>query len=161
MSNDELKNIVWVNKLSKNVTDDDVEEHFEECGDVKTVFMCSSRNRDSTYCFVEFVDEEGAKNALKMNGTKLGDECLVVALADNKQYDRSVKRTEARTKLNEKVEEEIKDMNKTEAYYYGFNQGKKYMLKKMTRVGPKRNVRHVRKHNVPEKVEKVEKEATD
>lgn len=145
MSSDELKNIIWVNKLSKNVTDDDVREHFKECGEIKIVFICSSRNRNFTYCFVEFTDENGAQKALEKNDTELGDGQVVVALADNRQYERSVRRTETRTKLNEKVEEEIKDMDKTSSYYYGFIQGKKYMLRKMTRTNPRRNVRYVRK----------------
>jgi RNA recognition motif-containing protein len=141
MASDELKNIIWVNRLSKNVTEEDIKEHFKECGEIKTIFICLSKNRNSTYCFVEFTNEECAQKALDKNNTELGGNDIVVAIADNVQYDRSVRRTDARVKLNEKIEDEIKDMDKLSSYYYGFSQGKKYMLKKMTRTHPKRNGR--------------------
>jgi RNA recognition motif-containing protein len=145
MASDEQGNIVWVNRLSKNVVDEDIKEHFKECGEIKTIFICSSKNRNFTYCFIEFVNNDCAQKALVKNNTSLGDTQIVVALADNTQYDRSVKRTDARSKLNDKIEEEIKDMNKLSSYYYGFSQGKKYMLKKMARTQPiKRNVRQSR-----------------
>ena len=154
MSNDELKNVIWVNKLSKNVTENKVRDHFKDCGEIKTVFICSSRNRNSLYCFIEFIDENSAQKALEKNDSQLNEETdedqITVALANNRLYERSVRRTDARSKLNEKVAEEIKDMDKTDTYYYGFSQGKKYMLKKMTTSNPRRNVRYIKKHKYNE-----------
>lgn len=147
MSSEEVTNVVWINRVSKNVTDNDVREHFQDCGTVSEVFICSSRNRSFTYCFVKFENNESVQNALKKNDTQLGDHKIVVALADNRLYERSVKRAEARSQLNDKVVEEIKDMDTTSAYYYGFSQGKKYMLKRMTRVNPRRNLRRSNNNN--------------
>ena len=45
-------------------------------------------------------------------------------------------------KLNEKIGKDIKNMTKMDAYYHGFSQGKKNMLRTMTRTN-RRNVRYV------------------
>ena len=64
MSNDELRNIVWVNKLPLDVTESDVTSHFSPCGEVVNVVICSSKNRNYAYCFVEFKSEEELYKAL-------------------------------------------------------------------------------------------------
>jgi RNA recognition motif-containing protein len=143
MASGELKNVVWVNKLPKNVTEEQVRTHFKGCGQMKNVFVCSSRNRNMTYCFVEFSTKTGTEKALKMDGCTYGDGTLTVALADVRLYERSVRRTEERDRIRQMVEEEIKDMSKLDAYYYGFSQGKKNILRKVTRprrVGRQRNL---------------------
>ena len=146
MSNEELKNTVWVNKLSKDVSKDNILEHFKGCGNVQNVSICSSRNRNFTYCFLEFENNDSVQQALALNESKLGEENITVALADSRLYERSIRRTDAKLKLNEKVVEEIQNMDKLEAYYHGFRQGKKYMIKKMTRNNGRRNVRYVRRN---------------
>lgn len=142
----EVKNIVWVNRLAPQITEEQVREHFVDCGEVSDVFVCSSRNRNSTYCFVTFVDESCAQKALDLNNTVLGDSQINVALADDRLYARSVKRTEAKARLDAQIDEAIQNMTKTEAYHYGFSQGKKYILKRMS--GNQRHVQYRRHDNV-------------
>lgn len=135
MSSDELKNIVWVNKLAKDVTEDDVRTHFVKCGSIKTLLLCSSRNRMLSYCFIEFDNESCAQKALGMNDTTMGSDRIVVATANARSYERSVKRTEARARINAKVTEDIKGMSEQEIYHYGFKQGRRYTLNQMSRIG--------------------------
>jgi RNA recognition motif-containing protein len=158
MSNNELNNTVWVNKLSLDTTENNVNEYFSTYGKISKTTFCSSssvvgsRQRSTSYCFVEFENAESAAKVLESDHD-IDNVRVQVALADFKLYSRSVKRIADREKLNEKIEDSIKDMNKTDAYYYGFAQGKKYMLKNITRTPTKpRNIRYNK--NV-EKVEKV------
>jgi RNA recognition motif-containing protein len=129
---DEQRHIVWVNKIYKDVTKNNIQELFEECGTITNITMCSS-NRNFSYCFIEFEDETGAQNALEKNDTLLENQNLIVALADINLYNKSIKKNDFHQKLASKIDEEIKDMTKEEAYYYGFRQGKKYFLKQMTK----------------------------
>ena len=144
MSNDELGNVVWVNKLFRDVTENNIRERFAQYGDITNVFMCSSRNRNTTYCFVEYQDESSAQKALSEAGSVWNELEIEVALAERRLFTRSIRRNEARDKLNQRIVEKIEGMNPLEAYFCGFSEGKKYMLRRVTQSAPRRNIRYNR-----------------
>ena len=129
---DEQRHIVWVNKVYKDVTKENIHELFENCGKIMDIVMCSS-NRNLSYCFIEFNDEKGVQNALEKNDTLLGNQNLVVAQADLNLYNKSIKKNDFHKRLASKIDVEIRELSKEEAYYHGFRQGKKYFLKQMTK----------------------------
>lgn len=129
---DEQRHIVWVNKIYKDVTKNNIKKLFENCGTIKDITLCSS-NRNFSYCFIEFDDENGVKNALEKNNTMFENQNLIVAIADINLYNKSIKKNEFQKKLASKIDDEIKDLSVKDAYYYGFKQGKKYFLKQMTK----------------------------
>jgi len=135
--------IVWANRLSKEMTEEMVRGHFSSYGTLLKVTMCPSRQSNSAYCFLEYESEEVAQRVAATDHS-LDGSLLQVAMADPTLYNRSVRRTSNREKLNVKVEDEIKDMSRSEAYYYGFAQGKRYMMKNLTKSTNRREVRYNR-----------------
>ena len=90
---EELKHIVWVNKIYRDVTKDNIQELFKECGDITNITMCSS-NRNLSYCFIEFSNEAGAQLALEKNDTVLDNQNIVVAIADINLYNKNIKKND-------------------------------------------------------------------
>jgi len=138
--------IVWVNRLSKETSEEVVRDYFGSYGKLLKVTMCPSRQYNNAYCFLEYGSDELAKEVAAMEHT-LGDSQLQVAMADPTLYERSIRRSSNREKLSQKVDEEIKDMSKSDAYYYGFAQGKRYMMKNLTKTTERRSVRYDRPFN--------------
>lgn len=80
---------VYFGDVSFNATEDDVRQHFKNCGQIVQVKLLmrddgKSRGRG----FIKFSDEKSMKNALKINGTEMMGRRIVVEQPMNKSNDR-------------------------------------------------------------------------
>ncbi|KAF8640109.1 hypothetical protein AX17_001345 [Amanita inopinata Kibby_2008] len=85
---------VFVGNVDSSITVQRIEEYFSQCGKVFRVLLRCSRGRpigvaqpdaglttrDRLYASVEFKDYRGARNAMRLNGTKLDGRKLVVSI---------------------------------------------------------------------------------
>ena len=82
---------VWVGGLSRDATDADVRAFFEEQvgGTVSAQVRHTSRDAEGTgvYAFVKFGDLERAQQALRLSGTSLGPDEIVVRAARGTEHD--------------------------------------------------------------------------
>jgi RNA recognition motif-containing protein len=131
MSHQEVNNIIWVNKIVKGTTETVIRELFSEYGEIKSVLLCESRNRQSLFCFIEFDQTSSSQKALEKHDFKQSDgTLLVVANVNIKQYMATIKKMENKNKIRTEVTKVIQNMSAEDAYYYGFKEGKKYVLQK-------------------------------
>lgn len=126
-----LNNVLWVNRLPKDMTETDIGTYFGSYGSIVKTTVCSSKQRPTSYCFVEYEDENFDHGVLTTEYV-LDNVRIQVEMADKKLYDRCVKRLENRYRLEHTIHNKIQDMSVSDAYYYGFSQGKKYMIKNLS-----------------------------
>ncbi|KAL1565490.1 Poly(A) RNA polymerase cid13 [Salvia divinorum] len=69
---DVIKRTVYVSDIDHQVTEEQLAALFIGCGQVVDCRVCGDPNSVLRFAFVEFTDEEGARNALSLGGTMLG-----------------------------------------------------------------------------------------
>ncbi|KAI3762363.1 hypothetical protein L1987_52791 [Smallanthus sonchifolius] len=69
---DVIKRTVYVSDIDQQVTEEQLAALFVNCGQVVDCRVCGDPNSVLHFAFVEFTDEEGARNALTLGGTMLG-----------------------------------------------------------------------------------------
>ncbi|XP_073159295.1 polyadenylate-binding protein-interacting protein 12-like isoform X2 [Henckelia pumila] len=71
-SDDVIRRTVYVSDIDHQVTEEQLAALFINCGQVVDCRVCGDPNSVLRFAFVEFTDEEGARNALSLAGTMLG-----------------------------------------------------------------------------------------
>ncbi|KAL3650595.1 Poly(A) RNA polymerase cid13 [Castilleja foliolosa] len=71
-SDDVIRRTVYVSDIDHQVTEEQLAMLFIGCGQVVDCRVCGDPNSVLRFAFVEFTDEEGARNALRLAGTMLG-----------------------------------------------------------------------------------------
>ncbi|GER46745.1 polyadenylate-binding protein [Striga asiatica] len=69
---DVIRRTVYVSDIDHQVTEEQLAALFINCGQVVDCRVCGDPNSVLRFAFIEFTDEEGARNALSMSGTVLG-----------------------------------------------------------------------------------------
>ncbi|XP_071929295.1 polyadenylate-binding protein-interacting protein 12-like [Coffea arabica] len=69
---DVIRRTVYVSDIDHQVTEEQLAALFLSCGQVVDCRVCGDPNSVLRFAFVEFTDEEGARNALSLAGTMLG-----------------------------------------------------------------------------------------
>ncbi|KAK4403707.1 Polyadenylate-binding protein-interacting protein 12 [Sesamum angolense] len=69
---DVIRRTVYVSDIDHQVTEEQLAALFISCGQVVDCRVCGDPNSVLRFAFVEFTDEEGARNALSLSGTMLG-----------------------------------------------------------------------------------------
>ncbi|KAI3756629.1 hypothetical protein L1987_56451 [Smallanthus sonchifolius] len=69
---DAIKRTIHVSDIDQQVTEEQLAALFISCGQVVDCRVCGDPNSVLRFAFIEFTDEEGAKNALSLAGTMLG-----------------------------------------------------------------------------------------
>ncbi|KAI7738205.1 hypothetical protein M8C21_027158 [Ambrosia artemisiifolia] len=69
---DVIKRTVYVSDIDQQVTEEQLAALFVNCGQVVDCRVCGDPNSVLHFAFIEFTDEEGARNALTLSGTMLG-----------------------------------------------------------------------------------------
>ncbi|KAJ0602943.1 putative RNA recognition motif domain, ataxin-2, RNA-binding domain superfamily [Helianthus annuus] len=69
---DAIKRTIHVSDIDQQVTEEQLAALFVSCGQVVDCRVCGDPNSVLRFAFIEFTDEEGAKNALSLAGTMLG-----------------------------------------------------------------------------------------
>ncbi|KAH6815415.1 CTC-interacting domain 11 [Perilla frutescens var. hirtella] len=69
---DVIRRTVYVSDIDHQVTEEQLAALFISCGQVVDCRVCGDPNSVLRFAFVEFTDEEGARNALSLAGTMLG-----------------------------------------------------------------------------------------
>ncbi|KAL8095642.1 polyadenylate-binding protein-interacting protein 12-like [Apium graveolens] len=67
-----IKRTVYVSDIDHQVTEEQLAALFISCGQVVDCRICGDPNSVLRFAFVEFTDEDGARNALSLAGTMLG-----------------------------------------------------------------------------------------
>uniref|UniRef100_A0A5B6Z423 Putative polyadenylate-binding protein-interacting protein 12-like n=1 Tax=Davidia involucrata TaxID=16924 RepID=A0A5B6Z423_DAVIN len=67
-----IRRTVYVSDIDHQVTEEQLAALFISCGQVVDCRVCGDPNSVLRFAFVEFTDEEGARNALSLAGTMLG-----------------------------------------------------------------------------------------
>ncbi|KAA8533542.1 hypothetical protein F0562_031024 [Nyssa sinensis] len=67
-----IRRTVYVSDIDQQVTEEQLAALFISCGQVVDCRICGDPNSVLRFAFVEFTDEEGARNALSLAGTMLG-----------------------------------------------------------------------------------------
>ncbi|KAL2556295.1 Polyadenylate-binding protein-interacting protein 11 [Forsythia ovata] len=67
-----IRRTVYVSDIDHQVTEEQLAALFIGCGQVVDCRVCGDPNSVLRFAFVEFTDEEGARNALSLAGTMLG-----------------------------------------------------------------------------------------
>jgi hypothetical protein len=96
---------VWVGNLEYSVSDQEIKDHFSQCGDVDDVRLPtdSQTGRNKGFCFVRFKANEAATLAKQeLDGTELGSRLIKVELALSKakppERERSHRRGDRRSR---------------------------------------------------------------
>ncbi|KAL5726756.1 Poly(A) RNA polymerase cid13 [Ranunculus cassubicifolius] len=69
---DTIKRTVYVSDIDQQITEEQLAALFINCGQVVDCRICGDPNSVLRFAFIEFTDEEGARNALSLQGTMLG-----------------------------------------------------------------------------------------
>ncbi|KAK9071601.1 hypothetical protein SSX86_008030 [Deinandra increscens subsp. villosa] len=69
---DVIRRTVHVSDIDQQVTEEQLAALFITCGQVVDCRICGDPNSVLRFAFIEFTDEEGARNALNLAGTMLG-----------------------------------------------------------------------------------------
>ncbi|XP_041990061.1 polyadenylate-binding protein-interacting protein 12-like isoform X2 [Salvia splendens] len=69
---DVIRRTVYVSDIDHQVTEEQLAALFIGCGQVVDCRVCGDPNSVLRFAFIEFTDEEGARNALSLAGTMLG-----------------------------------------------------------------------------------------
>ncbi|GJY74594.1 polyadenylate-binding protein-interacting protein 12-like protein isoform X1 [Tanacetum coccineum] len=69
---DVIRRTVHVSDIDQQVTEEQLAALFINCGQVVDCRICGDPNSVLRFAFIEFTDEEGARNALSLAGTMLG-----------------------------------------------------------------------------------------
>ncbi|XP_057786171.1 polyadenylate-binding protein-interacting protein 12 isoform X5 [Salvia miltiorrhiza] len=69
---DVIRRTVYVSDIDHQVTEEQLAALFINCGQVVDCRVCGDPNSVLRFAFIEFTDEEGARNALSLAGTMLG-----------------------------------------------------------------------------------------
>ncbi|PHU23527.1 Polyadenylate-binding protein-interacting protein 10 [Capsicum chinense] len=67
-----IRRTVYVSEIDHQVTEEQLATLFLTCGQVVDCRICGDPNSVLRFAFIEFTDEEGARNALSLAGTMLG-----------------------------------------------------------------------------------------
>ncbi|GMH19719.1 hypothetical protein Nepgr_021560 [Nepenthes gracilis] len=67
-----IRRTVYVSDIDQQVTEEQLAALFINCGQVIDCRVCGDPNSVLRFAFIEFTDEEGARNALSLSGTMLG-----------------------------------------------------------------------------------------
>lgn len=62
--------ILYVTNLTKDVNEEDLKEHFADCGDIEEINIINAR-RTFRYAFITFADADAAKEGIKLNNSTL------------------------------------------------------------------------------------------
>ena len=96
---------VWVGNLEYSVSDQEIKDHFSQCGDVDDVRLPTDAQtgRNKGFCFVRFQANEAATLAKQeLDGTELGSRLIKVELALSKakppERERSHRRGDRRSR---------------------------------------------------------------
>ncbi|KAK6118514.1 hypothetical protein DH2020_047781 [Rehmannia glutinosa] len=85
---DVIRRTVYVSDIDHQITEEQLAGLFINCGQVVDCRVCGDPNSVLRFAFVEFTDEEGARNALSLAGTMLG--FYPVTQADVKLFFESI-----------------------------------------------------------------------
>jgi nucleolar protein 12 len=106
----------FVSNLPFDVTEEQIRQHFNECGDVKAIRVVHDRfsGLGKGVAFVEFSEKECVEKAIKLNGTTLKEREIRVAKAlKRKQIAKEAasksKKSKGKEKEAEKMKEKIAD----------------------------------------------------
>ncbi|KAL5730510.1 poly(A) polymerase Cid12 [Ranunculus cassubicifolius] len=69
---DTIKRTVYVSDIDQQITEEQLAALFINYGQVVDCRICGDPNSVLRFAFIEFTDEEGARNALSLQGTMLG-----------------------------------------------------------------------------------------
>ncbi|KAL8196103.1 hypothetical protein R6Q57_025103 [Mikania cordata] len=69
---DAIRRTIHVSDIDQQVTEEQLAGLFINCGQVVDCRVCGDPNSVLRFAFIEFTDEEGARNALSLAGTMLG-----------------------------------------------------------------------------------------
>ncbi|KAK9059135.1 hypothetical protein SSX86_021754 [Deinandra increscens subsp. villosa] len=69
---DAIRRTIHVSDIDQQVTEEQLAGLFVNCGQVVDCRVCGDPNSVLRFAFIEFTDEEGARNALSLAGTVLG-----------------------------------------------------------------------------------------
>ncbi|XP_047320300.1 polyadenylate-binding protein-interacting protein 9-like [Impatiens glandulifera] len=76
---EDVKRTVYVANLDPIITEEQVAEFFgKNCGEVTKWRICNKHRSHLRFAFVEFSNEESAKNALRFAGMQMGSYCLTI-----------------------------------------------------------------------------------
>lgn len=67
-----IRRTVYVSDIDQQVTEEQLAALFVSCGQVVDCRICGDPNSVLRFAFVEFTDDDGARNALSLGGTMLG-----------------------------------------------------------------------------------------
>ncbi|CAN6564677.1 unnamed protein product [Malus baccata var. baccata] len=67
-----IRRTVYVSDIDQQVTEENLAALFLGCGQVVDCRVCGDPNSILRFAFIEFTDEDGARNALTLSGTMLG-----------------------------------------------------------------------------------------
>ena len=78
---------VYVGNLPYRITQEEVEDHFSDCGSIVEVILVKDRatGRSKGFGFVEFETEDQAEAATKLDGQECDGRALKVSIAREKQ----------------------------------------------------------------------------
>uniref|UniRef100_A0A914YGT3 RRM domain-containing protein n=1 Tax=Panagrolaimus superbus TaxID=310955 RepID=A0A914YGT3_9BILA len=106
----------FVSNLPFDITEEEIHQHFNECGDIKAIRVVHDRfsGLGKGAAFVEFSEKECVEKAIAMNGTTLKERELRVAKAlKRKQLAKEAaiksKNSKGKKKEAEKMQEKIAD----------------------------------------------------
>uniref|UniRef100_A0AC34GNX4 RRM domain-containing protein n=1 Tax=Panagrolaimus sp. ES5 TaxID=591445 RepID=A0AC34GNX4_9BILA len=106
----------FVSNLPFDITEEEIHQHFKECGDIKAIRVVHDRfsGLGKGAAFVEFSEKECVEKAIAMNGTTLKERELRVAKAlKRKQLAKEAatksKKSKGKKKEAEKMQEKIAD----------------------------------------------------
>ncbi|HEU0032622.1 MAG TPA: RNA-binding protein [Kofleriaceae bacterium] len=83
-----MSNRLYVGNLAFHATEDLINKHFAECGEVASVSLMIDRNSGQSrgFAFVEMANAEGAKRALtELNGKQFEGRSLRVDVAEERR----------------------------------------------------------------------------
>lgn len=80
---------VFVSGLSFDATDDDVRQHFSQCGNITSVKLLNRDGRPSGKGFIKFGDEGSMTKALSLNDSEMMGRSIKVELPANKRANQA------------------------------------------------------------------------
>lgn len=75
---DNVRRTVYISYIDQQVTEESLATFFAGCGTVMDCRICGDPNSAMRFAFIEFMEESGAQEALKMTGSTLGKSSLRV-----------------------------------------------------------------------------------
>ncbi|NQY42299.1 MAG: RNA-binding protein [Legionellales bacterium] len=81
------KTKIYVGGISYNATEDDLENHFNQFGNIKEINLIYDREtgRSKGFAFIDFESQTSAEAAIKSNGQQLHNRNLRVNIAQDRK----------------------------------------------------------------------------